>query len=118
MRLSYFSDASKKWDPSLVERACALLEKTYTEYQEEDSDNEAHANVSPSDSKASEKRKKASQAPKEANSSFLDNALSTSQPPAAKATEIERYLSHTYPTDDTDGALKWWAVSSTVLFKL
>ncbi len=35
---------------------------------------------------------------------FLDNEHRT-------ATEIELYLSHAYPMNNSDGVLQWWAVS-------
>ncbi len=52
--------------------------------------------------------------PKAPGRSFLDSVLTTSKLPTAKTTEIELYLSHAYPTDDSDGALKWWAVSNRI----
>ncbi|KAJ3555257.1 hypothetical protein NM688_g2679 [Phlebia brevispora] len=97
MRLSYFKDPAKKWNAEVKIHARQFLDEIYAEYAAKSG--AADAALSAGSARASNR----------SHSNLIASAMSMSRPPAVKAIEIELYLSHAYPINNSDGALRCWA---------
>ena len=108
MRLNYFEDDTK-WDPAIAVRARKFLDDMYAAYAKIAAPTPSAAT---NETASAATHTKAKDVSGKTSARFIDDAMSTSRLPTEKFTEIELYISNAYPTDDSDGTLGWWKVST------